>query len=93
MFKFLKTQATRFRITLGLVSIIISTMLLGVFVGLMPDEHKEYTKGKVALAEAIAANSTLVLTHGDVRRMEALLALMIQRAPEIPPATRGPLGD
>lgn len=83
MFKFLKTQATRFRITLGLVSIIISTMLLGVFVGLMPDEHKEYTKGKVALAEVIAANSTLVLTHGDVRRMEALLALMIQRAPEI----------
>lgn len=83
MINFLKKQGTKFRITLGLVSIILSVMLLGVFIGLMPDDQKVYLKGKVALAEVIAANSTLMLTHGDVRRMETLLTLMIERSPDI----------
>ena len=83
MIKFFKKQSTKFRITLGLVSIILSIMLCALFLGLMPDEQKERVRGKVAIAETIAANSTLMLTHGDVRRMETLIALMIQRSPDI----------
>lgn len=70
---------TKVRITLGLVGLMLSLLFTASFLGLIPDARQAVHSGRVALAEAIAVNSSAFITHSDLRRMEANLAFLIER--------------
>jgi len=79
----IKQKSTKFRIAIGLCSITVTLMLIGSFIGLVPDQQADQVKSRTALAEVIAANSTLLVSQKEVRRMEALLQIMVQRNTDV----------
>lgn len=81
--RLVRRSGTKFRIALGLASITTSLMLVGAFVGLLPSQEQLLLQQRARVAEVIAANSTLMITHTDVRRMEALLAHILERDREL----------
>ncbi len=82
-FRWFKRQTTKFRITIGMVSIIITVLLLAVFLGLFPDERKARLEARVSLAEIVAANSTLMISQRNIVRMKTLLELVVERNEDI----------
>ena len=74
---------TKVRITFGLVGLMLSLLFTASFIGLIPDARKPVHSGRVALAEAVAVNSSAFITHSDLRRMEANLAFLIERNEEL----------
>ncbi|MBT8139852.1 MAG: Hpt domain-containing protein [Gammaproteobacteria bacterium] len=79
----LNAQSAKFRIALGQASIIVSLMLVAAFAGLVPDRTGAILEGRAAMAEAIAANSSVFITRSDLRRVEANLNLIVQRNPDL----------
>ncbi len=75
--------STRFLITLGLVSMLLSACLLAMFLNLIPDSATLKRQGRTALAESVAANGSAFLTMGDLLRLETTLTLVATRNPEI----------
>lgn len=73
----------RARIVLGQVSLLGSLLFAASFLGLIPDEHKSIREGRAVLAEAIAANSSALVTQSDVRRLTADLKFIVQRNEEL----------
>lgn len=78
-----KQKATQYRLALGLTSITVTLMLIGSFIGLLPDSQRQLLESRAQVAEVIAVNSTLLLTHADIARMEAVLHHVVQRNPDI----------
>ena len=78
-----KGPSSKLHITMGLTGLIMSLMLTASFLDLIPDKAGIMHKGRTALAEAVAANSTIFLTRGDYRRMEAVLGLIVERNADI----------
>jgi PAS domain S-box-containing protein len=74
---------TKVRITFGLVGLMLSLVFAASFIGLIPDARKHVQSGRVVLAEAVAVNSSVFITHSDLRRMEANLAFLIERNEEL----------
>ncbi|MEE8145958.1 MAG: histidine kinase dimerization/phospho-acceptor domain-containing protein, partial [Longimicrobiales bacterium] len=59
---------------------LLATLLMGaMLLRVVPDRLDALREGRVALAEAIAVNSSALVTHADVRRLEATLALIVER--------------
>lgn len=79
----LKSLSTKFRLSLGLASILASLLMTAAFLGVIPDRNSAILEGRAALAETIAANSSIFITRSDLRRMEANLSLIIERNEEI----------
>ena len=75
MFKF----NAKSRIALGQVGLLASVLLGASFLGLIPDQRLSVREGRAALAEAIAANSSAMVTQGDVRRLENNLKFVVER--------------
>ena len=73
--------STRFLITLGLVSMLLSACLLAMFLDLIPDSVTLKRQGRTALAEAVAANGSAFMTLGDLLRLETTLSLVVTRNP------------
>lgn len=69
----------RARIVLGQVSLLGSLLFGASFIGLIPDERTSIREGRAALAEAIAANSSALVTQSDVRRLKADLRFIVER--------------
>ena len=67
------------RIAFGQVGLLISLLLTASFLGLVPDQAKTARAGRSALAEAIAVNSSLMVTKEDIRRLTGMLELVVQR--------------
>ena len=67
------------RIALGQVGLLASVLLGASFFGLIPDQRVSIREGRAALAEAIAANSSALLTQNDVRRLENNLTFVVER--------------
>jgi PAS domain S-box-containing protein len=63
----------------GQTGLIVSLLLLAALLGLLPDTHKTLREGRVALAEAIAANSAAFVSQQDINRLEATLELVVER--------------
>ena len=59
---FRKNHGTTMRVAMGQTSVLITLLLLAAFVGLVPDRTRAVIEGRVALAEAIAANSSIFIT-------------------------------
>jgi len=74
---------TKAYVSLGLCGITASVLLSAAFFGLIPDRIGAVREGRTALAEVAAAASTIMLTAGDLRGLEATLKLMSERNPEL----------
>ncbi len=74
---------SRARIALGQVGLLVSVLLGASFFDLLPDQRVSIREGRAALAEALAANSSLLVTQKDLRRLEADLQLVIERNPDL----------
>lgn len=62
---------------------LVSLILTASILGLLPDRAADIKKGNVALAEAVAANSSVFLTRSDLKRMQANLEIIVNRNPDI----------
>jgi len=69
----------RSKIALGQVGLLASVLLAASFLGLIPDQRSSIREGRAALAEAIAANSSALMTQKDLRRLEANLQFVVDR--------------
>lgn len=76
-------HSAKVRITIGLVSLIISLILISVLLGLFPDETKIERQSRQALAETIAAKGTLFITQSEMLRLEAVLQVIVERNPSL----------
>jgi PAS domain S-box-containing protein len=76
--KFL-SLSTKSRIAIGQVSLLVSVLLTASLLGLMPDRTGAVREGRTALAEAIAANSSALLTQQDIERLEEILSFVVNR--------------
>ena len=69
----------RSRIAFGQVGLLISVLLGASFFGLVPDERASIQDGRTAFAEALAANSSALITQYDLRRLESNLEFVVER--------------
>lgn len=67
------------RITLGLVSMMVSSMLLAIYFGVGPDARRATIEGREALCESIALNSSVLISRGDIVSMEGVLKALVAR--------------
>ena len=67
------------RIALGQVGLLASVLLGASFFGLIPDQRMSIREGRAALAEALAANSSALVTQNDLRRLENDLNFVVER--------------
>ncbi len=67
------------RIALGQVGLVASVLLGASFIGLIPDQRASVREGRAALAEALAANSSALVTQKDIRRLENDLQFVVER--------------
>ena len=75
----MKLFNTRTYISLGLVSLVSTALLAASFFGLVPDRAGAIRDGRVALAESLAAASTVILGSSDPRPLEDLLRFVQKR--------------
>ncbi len=71
------------RITLGLVSMLTSSIMLAIFFGIGPDVREATIQGRAALCESIALNSSILVGRGDFVSMEGIIKALVERNPSI----------
>jgi PAS domain S-box-containing protein len=75
--------SARSRIVFGLTSTVVSVMLVGMHLGILPDHREFARRSRIQLCESIAANSSAAIRQRDVRRLQAVLDLIVQRNADI----------
>ena len=70
-------------ISLGQTFLVVTVLLLAGFLGLVPDRLGARREGRIALAEAIAANSAGLIVQQDIQRLDATLRLVVTRNADI----------
>ncbi len=70
---------TRFRITLGQVSLLVSLLLFAVVLDLFPDRRGAIREGRAALSESVACSSSEFIALGEFGRLQSNLRLFVQR--------------
>ena len=75
----MKILSAKSRIATGQVGLLVTVLLAGSFLGLIPDRIAAIRDGRAALAESIAANSSALMTQKDVWRLEGILRLVVER--------------
>ena len=73
----------RFFVSMGLVSLLASVMLLAMYLDYIPDPHAIVRKGRAALAETIAASTSILISQSDVKSAEAVLQFTVKRNPDL----------
>ncbi len=71
--------STKSRLAIGLVCLVVSILLTASFLGFIPDRTAAVRHGRTALAESIAANTSIFLTQKDLDRLEGILQLVVDR--------------
>jgi diguanylate cyclase (GGDEF)-like protein/PAS domain S-box-containing protein len=71
------------RITLGLVMLTIGLLLLGQFVGLVPDERASALKTRQQLCETLAVQVSILPVEFALETVETLVSSLVSRHPEI----------
>ena len=79
----MKIFSAKSRIAIGQVGLLASVLLMASFFGLIPDRNKALREGRAALAEAIAANSAVLVTEKDLSRADGILTLAVERNDEL----------
>ena len=75
--------STRFRIVIGLASLMVSVLLGAMALNIVPDRREAIMHGRSQLCEAIAVNSSVLVTRGDIQRLQAILTVLVSRHEEI----------
>ncbi len=63
----------RLRLAFGATSIVVSTLMAAVFIGIVPDKAKSVADARAQLCEAIAVYSSTLLVKNDVQSMQAAI--------------------
>jgi len=71
----------KYKIALGLTSLVITIIFLLVSLGIGPDPRTATLEGRKRSCESIAIGSTILLVHDDIRGIELLLSSMVERDP------------
>ncbi len=79
----MKRLSAKCHIALGLTFLLVSLVLACFYLGLIPDRLGAIRAGRAALAESIAANSSVFISQSDLRRLEMTLRFVVARNPEI----------
>ena len=75
----MKRFSAKCHIALGLTFLVVSLVLVALYLGFIPDRLGAMRSGRAALAESIAANSSVFISQSDIRRLEANLRLVVGR--------------
>ncbi len=75
--------STRMRISIGLTCLTLSVLLLSMLIGVLPDREKAVLEGRRTLCEAIAVNSSIMVSQQDLARLQAVLKVTAERNPDI----------
>jgi len=75
----LPSLPARFHIAFGLSSLVTSVVLLAAFTGFVPDREGALRAGRVALAEALASSSSMLLRRGDLAGIRDSLEFVVER--------------
>ncbi|MEM7468854.1 MAG: ATP-binding protein [Pseudomonadota bacterium] len=67
------------RIAIGQCSLLMSVLLAAIFFGFVPNKDTAVLEGRAALAEALAANSSMLVTQSDIKRLGKDLELIVER--------------
>jgi PAS domain S-box-containing protein len=73
----------RFFVSMGLVSLLASVMLLGMYLGYIPDNDATIRQGRATLAETIAVGTSTLINHEEVASAEAVLGFTVSRNPDL----------
>jgi PAS domain S-box-containing protein len=79
IYNWLPSFSPRFHIAFGLSSLLSSIVLLAVFLGFVPDRDGAVLEGRIALAEAIASTSSVLIKRGDFAGISGTLNFIIER--------------
>ncbi|BFM09531.1 PAS domain-containing hybrid sensor histidine kinase/response regulator [Halioxenophilus aromaticivorans] len=80
---FSKRTLTSFRLAGGLVAIVITALTVAAMLSLLPDQNRLRLQGLAGVAEAASANSSVLLTNKDMRRLESTLRVVVNRNDDI----------
>ncbi len=75
--------STRFRIVIGLTSILVSAMLTAVVLQIAPDSREAEVRARGQICEALAVNSSVLISRDDINRVQAILTVLKSRHPDI----------
>jgi PAS domain S-box-containing protein len=75
--------APRTRVTLGLLSLLVSSMMLAMVLRIVPDRREAMIEGRARLCEAIAVNSSVLVNRKDINRLQAILTVLVARHDDI----------
>ena len=70
-------------ITFGLVSIMVSTMISVLFIGIAPNAKEAEMRGRARLCESIAIDTSIHFSRNDLTRIRSLLEAIVERNPDI----------
>ncbi|MEQ1592681.1 MAG: ATP-binding protein [Thiobacillaceae bacterium] len=83
MKRLLNKLSARFYISMGLVSLMLSLLLLAFFFDMVPDQDKAIREGRASLAESIAAYSTALISKEQSDQAQATLKFVVERNPDL----------
>ncbi len=66
-------------IALGQTFLLVTLLFAALAMGLVPDRQQAVWQGRLALAEAMAVSGSAFITQADLRRLEAILTLVVER--------------
>ena len=72
-------MTAKMRITVGLTCLSASVLLVAVFIGMFPDRRGAVLDGRRKLCEAIAINSSILVSANDVARLNTVLTAVVER--------------
>ena len=74
--RFLDAKA---HIALGQTFLLVTLLLAALSLGLVPDRQQAVRMGRAALAESIAISGSALVSNGNLTRLEAILAMIVER--------------
>lgn len=78
-----KWVSTRFRLAMGLVSIMMTSLMAAATIGILPNEEKARRQARFQSAELIAIGATDFVFRKDLRGLDSYLRAATTRNPEI----------
>jgi len=79
----MKRMSSRFLLAFGLASLVLSSVLAAIYIGLVPDRDNAVRAGRIALAESLAVTTAALLSRGETGDLQNLLGFVMERNPEI----------
>ena len=76
-------MSARFHIVVGLTSLVASTTLMAIFIGLIPDRQLGERQNRIVLAESITTLGSALLRNGEVAGLRYSLEFLVAQNPNI----------